>query len=201
MLASVTDSSTPQPLRLAPHVLLPRMGRDVQTVADRRAAEREEPIAELVPSAATRLGDGERDEMPAPVPARGPGRPAGTPVGGAPWSCRPGARRRGSYERSQYDLIRRATAASRSPVDAGTSGAVRRSVRRPRPPDRARRRGCCRPVGPSRTREPWSEPQRASVARPPSFPTGGSGQAVRPPVLDASVPSWMRENAAVPSSR
>ena len=134
MDATVTCSVTLEPVGLAEGVLLPAVGRHVQAVVDRRAAEGEEAVAEGVPGGPAHLGDGEGDEPPAPVPA-----PAGGVLGvgealALDRLAERGHARLGGGVRRPPGRCPPARTGPRRRGGAGTSGAVRSSARRPRPP-------------------------------------------------------------------
>ena len=71
-----------QPGRLGHHVVLPRVGGDVEAVLDGGAAQLEQVVAEGVPGGTLGLGDGEGHQAPGAVPAP-PGRVLGVGQPGA----------------------------------------------------------------------------------------------------------------------
>ena len=68
MDANVTCSLKTEPLRLGDRVLLPSMGRHVETVLDRSTTQLEQVVAECVACGASRLGDREGDQPPLAIP-------------------------------------------------------------------------------------------------------------------------------------
>ena len=147
-------------LAMRPHLVLPRVGRDVETVVDGRAAGVEEAVAQAVAGRRAVLGDGEGGQVPAAVPALAPAVLAvGQLVALERAEPQVVAERRGAERGAaagalaDEDALGDQAAEARADLLVGLPAGVGDVV------ELGGVDGCRRP-GPCRTPTPWSEPRR-----------------------------------------